>query len=124
MEFGKIKAHWFFPEQKEYTYSEQGDCAPTTLCLVPESQSLPLIPSRHTKPRMLGLLSIYSWEMSRAAALMTSHRYMLLRLMRAQQSTLACDTGMVVTSPSASVHPVQGAWKYKLFMEQTTNYLL
>lgn len=118
------KSPLVFPEQKEYTYSKQGDCAPTALCLVPESQSLPLLPSRHTIPCMLGLLSIYSWEMSRAAALMTYHRYMLLRLMRAQQSTLLCDTGMVVTSPSASAHPVQGAWKYKLFMEQTTNSLL
>lgn len=48
---------------------------------------------------------------------------MLLRLMRDQQSTLVCDTGMVVTSPSAFVHPVEGAWKYKLFMEQTRNSL-
>lgn len=48
---------------------------------------------------------------------------MLLRLMRDQQSTLVCDTGMVVTSPSVFVHPVEGAWKYKLFMEQTRNSL-
>lgn len=37
------------------------------------------------------------------------YHYMLLRLMRDQQSTLVGDTGMVVTSPSASVHPVEGA---------------
>lgn len=39
--------------------------------------------------------------------------------MRDQQSMLVCDTGMVVTSLSAFAHPVEGAWKYKLFMEQT-----
>lgn len=105
----QTKSPLVWPEQKEYTYSEQGHCAPTALRLVPESQSLPLLPSTYTIPCMLGLLSIHSWEMSRAAALMTDHRYMLLRLMRAQQSTLACDTGMVLTSPSASAHPVQGA---------------
>lgn len=49
---------------------------------------------------------------------------MLLRLMRDQQFTLVCDTGMVVTSPSAFAHPVEGAWNHKLFTEQTRNSLL
>lgn len=48
---------------------------------------------------------------------------MSLRLMSDRQSTLACDTGMVVTGLSAFAHPVEGAWKYKLFTEQTRNSL-
>lgn len=48
---------------------------------------------------------------------------MSLRLMGDHQSTLACDTGVVATSLSAFAHPVEGAWKYKLFTEQTRNSL-